>query len=1496
MRQLSPLRVVSTGLGAAAGLGDAVGRLATAGLEAVALPVRVGAKVVSGEVSRSTLTRRCGRGDGRLWIEVRGLDGTGGATRGRAAVDALRAQPGVTKVSLNRPLSRVVVEIDDGGASLDELCSALDSAETAYGAGDSTRAESLPGDGLLLVTRGAMVAVNAAGFAVAVAGRALRLPAAPIAVEAVSAIANYQPWLRRALESGIGPGATDTALSVFGTAAHVVTLSPAKLSVDLAMQGFKAAESRAAARAWARYEPELARHADEPEMQRLARPVAAPAGPIDRHGKRAAWVQLIGVGLTGALTRNVTMASNAALAASPKAMRTSHEAFAATLGRGLADKHGVLPLRPEGLRRLDRVDALLIDPRVLCDQRMRVVRVRGARDGELLGAWTRAQDLLDDGAAPGWHPIPPAATDEQGASDTVEALVAPAPHPLAPALITRARDSGARLVSVDTDLLGDLRPAFDDVLPVRDGGIDHALADAVSRLQHDGHTVAVLSSLGAQALSGADLALGIKPSADGSPPWTADLMLDDLAGAWRVLHALPAARSASQQGIAISVGASALGAVFMVPGVRRLRGPGPVTVGAVAGILSGYLLARGAIHTSTPRPAPAYEWHAMSAEQAREVLAALRDPEEPAAATEPTPGGTRFPAAAWEFARAAAAELTGDPLTPILGLCSAATALLGSPADAIMVGAVLTGNALLSTAQQLRAENRLNRLLAQQAPPARVVTPGTDAARGYREVLVEQLRPGDVIEVRSDEVVPADARVIEAHDLEVDESSLTGESLSVQKQVEATPGAELAERRCMIYAGTTVVAGTAVALVTAVGADTQTRRAAELASGDLPTVGLHHQLSQLMRRAFPFSAGGGVLVGGLGLFRAGGLRQALGSAIAVAVAAIPEGMPLMATLAQSASAQRLGECGALVRVPRATEALGRVEVVCFDKTGTLSENRLRVAEVHPMAGHSREDVLRCAAQAAPADDGNPHVHATDEAIIKAADAVPDSGSRPDPDAHLPFRSGRAFSASVTGTQLTVKGAPEVVLAACGEVGAVVDDAVAALTTAGLRTIAVAQRRLTAAQARALRKDPDAITGLCETGLALTGFLGLSDTPRPQAPQLLADLADRGVAIRLITGDHPVTATAIARELGVTVSADEVITGSEWNALSRQDQQRAVTERVIFARMSPENKVQVVQTLERAGRVCAMVGDGANDAAAIRAASVGVGVVARGSDSAHTTADLVLTDGRIETLVAAIDEGRRLWRGVQAAVAGLLGGNAGEVIFSVIGTAIAGTSPLNTRQLLLINTLTDALPATAVAVSTPAGPVQRVGSGIDERALLRAVAARGALTATAATSAWAMASVTGLPQRAATVALISLVAVELGQTVVDSHAPLVLLTAAGSFAAFTAMISTPGISQLLGCTPVGPVGWAQGLGTAAAAVLAVAVMNQLRSGRRGDEPPLTAATEHDEPANSDPHLSQHRGPRAPHTAFLQAPAKAARALRLVDREQHRIPAEAVTDRP
>ena len=625
-----------------------------------------------------------------------------------------------------------------------------------------------------------------------------------------------------------------------------------------------------------------------------------------------------------------------------------------------------------------------------------------------------------------------------------------------------------------------------------------------------------------------------------------------------------------------------------------------------------------------------------------------------------------------------------------------------------------------------------------------------------------------------------------------------------------------------------------LAVVTGVGTQTQVRRAAEVPRSESGPIGLQTQLRELTDRAWPVSLAGGGLVSALALLRLSGLRQAVASGVAVTVAAVPEGLALVATLAQQASARRLTKLGALVRSPRSVEALGRVDVVCFDKTGTLSENRLRVTRVFAARGFTRDDVLACAAHATPLPDGDGrHAHATDAAVIEAAAAA----SQCQAAAHLAFRSGRPFSATLAEDRMTLKGAPEVVLGACDHVDAEVRRAVRKMASDGLRVIAVAQRGLTPEQRQAAGTDPDAFAELCRGGLRTTGLLGLSDTPRAEAAQLLGSLADQNIAVRLITGDHPITAAAIARELGIPVTAEEVISGGEWEALSRRGQEQAVGERLVFARMSPENKVQVVQTLERTGRVCAMVGDGANDAAAIRAATVGIGVAARGSDPARTAADVMLLDGRISALLDALEEGRKLWLRVQAAVCVLLGGNAGEVIFAIVGSAITGRAPLNTRQLLLVNMLTDALPAAALAVSEPNGGGGSAGRGPDEPTMWRTVGVRGATTAAGATLAWTLASLTGRPDALRPWGWWRLVATQLGQTLLDSRSRLVVVTAIGSLAAMAAVVSTPGVSQLLGNTPLGPVGWAQALGSATAATLAAAAISRLRlrGGRSRPQP-------------------------------------------------------------
>ena len=1529
------MRAVTAGIQATAALTKTAGSLARASVEIATIPLREGAKLASGELSRETLSRHCWRGDNRAWIEVRGLTGDG--ELGRVVLDAVRAQPGVTSASLNYPLSRVVVALDktaDRQVSLRDLCRVVEDAEKRCGTdGDeSAFGGGLPGDGVVLATRAMTVAANAAGLGIAMTGRALLWPRLPIGIAAGITFFDYQPWLRQVLDDRIGTPAADTVMTLVMAASQTLSQSPTSLSIGLTMQSLKAAECRAEAQAWELHEPDLARHADQPPIPLSSQPPRSKT--MERNARRFALTQALSAGLIGAGTRNVTMAATAVQVTTPKASRTTPEAFATTLGRGLAQQHAVLALRPASLRLLKKVDAIVIDPRVLCTDTLRVAGIRGADESELTAAWNRAQLMLEKRSIrPGWRAVPGMSGSRGDAAikAKVEALFLPAHDPLASAVVAEAHRTGAELVSVDVDSLGDLRPAFDEVRPLKGGtakAIDDALANAVAGLRDAGRTVALLSSSAAQAISFADLALGMVPrQGSGPPPWGVDLLVPDLAAAWRVFHALPAARTAAERGNGIAAGATAMGSLFMIPGVRGGLGSETVNAGAAAGLLSGYLLARGILNAETPRPAALHEWHAMSVEQVRKAL----PPNASDAAERKFVRRVEQPSespleAIWQLVKAVRAELS-DPLTPVMALGSAASAILGSPVDAVLVGTVLTGNSILAAAQRLRAEKRLNYLLAQHLPPARMVVTGPDGDRAYVEIDAAQLHPGDVIEVRTHEVVPADARVIEEVDVEVDESTLTGESLSVDKQVAATPGAPLAERRCMLFAGTTVVAGTAVALVTATGADTQQRRAADLISGELSSdIGLQHQLGRLTNQALPVSMGGGAVVGALGLLRRTPLRDAVSSGIAIAVAAVPEGMPLVATLAQAASARRLTKFGALVRVPRSVEALGRIEVVCFDKTGTLSENRLRVSQVHP-AGDSdaaQAEVLRCAAHAAPVTKGGPQAHATDVAIVEAADAagVLASGNS-SPTAHLPFRSGRSFSASLTGTELTVKGAPEVVLAACGDAArASGESTVAGMAADGLRVIAVAQRRLTANQAQAVKENPDDIAEYCQDGLTLAGFLGLSDTPRAESAGLIASLRSQGVGIKLITGDHPITAKAIAEELGLPVTAEQVISGAEWDSLSRKDQERVVTERVIFARMTPENKVQVVQTLENAGVRTAMVGDGANDAAAIRAATVGIGVVAHGSDPAHLVADVVLVDGRIDALLEAIEEGRQLWRRVQAAVQVLLGGNAGEVLFAVIGSAITGVSPLNTRQLLLVNTMTDALPAAALAVSKPRGTTDPKLRGVDQPALWNAVVIRGVTTAAATTAAWALASFTGVPglnglpgvsalpgltrlpgltgvpgftgpQRASTVALVALIGAELGQTVLESQAPLVLLTAAGSLVGVGLLISIPGVSQLLGCTPLDPLGWAEGLGAAAAATVAVGVLSRVFDDRKQPElpapdPAIPAGDEDDEDEAADRSSQSPRRPPATtaHTVPVTGHSRSGRTAKSPDRAGRR----------
>jgi cation-transporting ATPase I len=972
-------------------------------------------------------------------------------------------------------------------------------------------------------------------------------------------------------------------------------------------------------------------------------------------------------------------------------------------------------------------------------------------------------------------------------------------------------------------------------------------------------------------------------------PWTADVITGtDLADAVRILSAIPVARSASESAVHLAQGGTTLAGLLLVTGEQdRTTNPvsfrrwlNPVNAAAATALVAGTFSATRVLRLPNPTPQPLTAWHALDPEIVYSRLTSRTRPlaVEPGTAPwrqfvddlsyNPLVVPLRGPANRVGRLLAATRAELADPLTPILAVGAAASAIVGSNIDALLVAGVMTANAVTGGVQRLRAEAAAAELFAEQDQHVRrVVVPAVATTRRRLEaaqhatrtatVSATSLRPGDVIDLAAPEVVPADARLLVAEDLEVDESFLTGESLPVDKQVDPVavndPG-----RASMLFEGSTIVAGHARAIVVATGVGTAAHRAISAVADVETSAGVQARLRELTSKVLPLTLTGGAAVTALALLGRASLRQAVADGVAIAVAAVPEGLPLVATLSQLAAAQRLTARGALVRAPRTIEALGRVDTVCFDKTGTLTENRLRVVCAVPCAARQEDQfpdiadpqsaaVLRAAAWASTQPkEGQGHAHATDEAILTAASSlIKQSDSGWTVLAEVPFESSRGFAAAIgkVGTDseptLMLKGAPEVVLPRCRFADADADhehaeSLVRSLAEQGLRVLAVAQRSWDNGTSHDADTDSDAVDAAAQD-LELLGYVGLADTPRASSRPLIEALVDADRNVVLITGDHPITARAIARQLGLPADA-QVVTGAELAGLDEDASAKLVADVQVFARVSPEQKVQIVAALQRCGRVTAMVGDGANDAAAIRMADVGIGVSGRGSSAARGAADIVLTDDDLSVLLDALVEGRSMWAGVRDAVTILVGGNVGEVLFTIIGTAFGtGRAPVGTRQLLLVNLLTDMFPALAVAVTSQYVEPDQTEYETEEEAeearrehrhavltgprpsldaeLMRQIVTRGAVTAAGATAAWAIGRWTpGSERRTATMGLTALVTTQLAQTLLTRrHSPLVVATALGSAGVLVGIVQTPVISQFFGCTPLGPVAWTGVLG-------------------------------------------------------------------------------------
>ncbi|MBT3149589.1 cation-translocating P-type ATPase [Streptomyces sp. CHD11] len=1377
--------------GAVAGTAAGAARGAAQGLTSVQDTTRRLSHVARGALGGG----RHWRAGHRVHLALHGPDGTLAPLARKAAAELL-GHPDVLTAYWDEGLARLVVTAvtDTAGDRVSEHAVALAARlglteEAGPEEPEEETASAHPGDPRDVRLAAAGLLLDAAGAAGALAGRSLRLPRSPKAVTAAVTLLRENPRFRALLRQRFGRSGMELLLAAANAAAHGAGQSPVSLVLDALLRTGQLAEATARAAAFETLHDALC-------LERRTS-IPCPAGvrpplhvtPAQAYAAHAGTGSVAGAAATLLVTHDAAEAAEAVLAGSPKAARYGPAAFDALLGARLAGS-GVLVRSGRRLWQLEIADSLVLHA-----------------------------DALRD-------PTPP--TSGAVFHDPVD--------PCAEAVLDAARRAGLHVVITGGSDLKDITRLADEVAPA---GLP--FGDVVRALQNDGHIVVSVARVAAHGnddvadgLPAGDVAIALT-DARSAVAWGADaLATGGLGDVWRLLTAIPAARRVGRRSQTLARAGAALSGLMVArggtPGGRlwqRLTRHAPVNIAAAAALLTGWTEAVRVARAAPPEPRLHVPWHALEPHQARDLL---RDP---GTATEPqglalltgragqrasrlarTPvlGPARW---TWQAAGAVRRELD-DPLTPVLATGAVASALLGSLVDALLVVGAMDINAVAGGLQRLRAERALARLAARQRPQAR----RQDGERRTVTVDAARLRPGDRITLTAGDVVPADARLLEEDGLEVDESSLTGESLPVTKGLEPTPGAPVPRRTCMVFEGTTVVAGRADALVVDTGDRTEAGRAVALAARTPPPAGVQARLQELTRKALPVTLTGGALVTGLSLLRGSPVRRAVSGGVAVAVAAVPEGLPLVATVAQMAAARRLSRRGVLVRTPRTLEALGRVDTVCFDKTGTLTENRLRLVRAATADGtvlapgaDGAVPVVRLAARACPQEEtseGRRVHHATDEAVL---DAAP-----PDPawtaEGELAFEASRGYAAAVgregadgTSRMLVVKGAPETVLPACRDLPDEAAGTAHTLAGQGLRVLAVARRPCR-------RSDPDAELDAELGDLEFAGLIALADVPRETSQELLTALRRSGILPVMLTGDHPETARAIALQLGWPEET-AVVTGDELVAMGRSDRVRALHGAGVVARVAPEQKLHVVEALQQAGRVVAMAGDGANDAAAIRAADVGVAIESRGSAAARNAADIVLTTGDLSVLTDAVGEGRALWRSVADAVSILIGGNAGEVGFSVLGTLLAGSSPLSTRQLLLVNLLTDMFPAMAVAVTPSDDPSTAahaatgpMGLDVLGTPLLRSIRRRGVTTCLGAVTAYLFGRLTpGTERRSTTMALYGVVGAQLVQTLSGRrHSPLVWVTALGSAAVLAGLVQTPGVSHFFGCTPLGPVAW------------------------------------------------------------------------------------------
>lgn len=709
------------------------------------------------------------------------------------------------------------------------------------------------------------------------------------------------------------------------------------------------------------------------------------------------------------------------------------------------------------------------------------------------------------------------------------------------------------------------------------------------------------------------------------------------------------------------------------------------------------------------------------------------------------------------------AEQFADLLVIILIIAAVISALTGGLEGTIVILAVLILNAILGTVQHFKAQKSLDSLKAMAAPNARVIRDGQKM-----EVPAAELVPGDILLLEAGDVTAADGRVLQNFSLQVSESALTGESENVNKIDTPIDQDELplGDRLNMVYSSSLVSYGRAVVLVTGTGMQTEIGKIADLMeSAQEKATPLQRSLDDFSKKLSIIIMVICAIVFGLGVWRNMGLAESLMFAVALAVAAIPEALSSIVTIGLAIGTQKMAKENAIIKNLRAVEGLGCVSVICSDKTGTLTQNRMTVKKAYangkvwePEEAKGNDKAVNgLVAESVLCNDGAINGETavgdpTETALLSFCRTIGGDENKVREEfprlQEIPFDSDRKLMSTLhfrnNRYEMLIKGAPDVLLARCtsveqnGEVLPLTDEIRNAIvdqnrdfSSQGLRVLAFAKKVLS--ENRPLTLED-------ETDLIFTGLIAMMDPPRVESAPAVADCRRAGIRPVMITGDHKITASAIAREIGILQDGDRAVEGSELEKMTDEELRNEVEHISVYARVSPEHKIRIVRAWQDRGHVAAMTGDGVNDAPALKQADIGIAMGITGTEVSKDAASMILTDDNFATIVKAVANGRNVYTNIKNSIKFLLSGNLAGILVVMITSLFGLPLPFTAVQLLFINLLTDSLPALAVNMEKPTGDLlnQKPRSpkeGILTKDFLQTLGIQGALIAVATMAAF-----------------------------------------------------------------------------------------------------------------------------------------------------------------